>query len=114
MENQKGNKVDKIYSRRRIILPKFKFTYYKGKRPEKRQIAKRWKMTCVIFIALITASLIVKSISPIIDKQCRNIAKSIATRISNEQASIVMAKYQYEDLCTITKDNTRQYSYDKC
>ena len=101
--------MDKIYSRRRIILPKFAFVYHQGKRPENRETSKRWKITSIILIAIITASLIAKSISPIIDKQCINIAKSIATKISNEQATVVMSKYQYEDLCIITKDTSRQY-----
>ena len=101
--------MDKIYSRKRIRLPKFTFTYHPRKKPENREVGKRWNITCIIIIAIITASLMVRSISPIIDKQCINIAKSIATKISNEQATVVMSKYQYEDLCIITKDSSRQY-----
>ena len=54
---------------------------------------------------MVTANVIIRAITPIIDKQCVNKAKSIATKISNEQATIVMSKYKYEDLCTMEKDN---------
>lgn len=101
--------MDKIYSRKRIRLPKFTFTYHPRKKTENKEVAKRWKITCIIIIAIITASFILQAISPIIDKQCINIAKSIATKISNEQATVVMSKYQYEDLCIVTKDSSRQY-----
>ena len=53
--------------------------------------------------------IIINSISPIIDKNCINMAKSIATKIANEQATVVMNNYKYEDLCTITKDNNGCY-----
>lgn len=36
--------------------------------------------------------------------ECLNMAKSIATIISNEQATKVMSNYTYEDLSNITKD----------
>lgn len=104
--------MDKIYSRRRIRLPKFAFLYNKGKEPNNKNISKIGKITCIISIAIITANVIVQAISPVIDKQCINIAKSIATKISNEQATIVMSKYKYEDLCTVTKDSSRKHYND--
>ena len=61
---------------------------------------------------MITVNVILQSISPILDKQCINMAKAIATKISNEQATIVMSKYKYDDLCTVTKDSNRKYSND--
>lgn len=107
--------MDKIYSRKRIILPKLTFLYKRGKNtPENKRITKKLKITTIIIIAMIVAVYIMKSISPIVDKQCINIAKSIATKISNEQATLVMSKYKYEDLCTVTKDNMRKYKNDKC
>lgn len=101
---RKGKNVDKIYSRKRIHLPKLITSSYHGKLPEKKDILKLFKIIGVISIALITANLILQSISPIIDKQCMHIAKAIATKVSNEQATVVMSKYQYEDLCSVTKD----------
>lgn len=95
--------MDKIYSRKRIHLPKL--SNHHGKLPEQKDFLKLFKITCITSIALITANLILQSISPIIDKQCINMAKSIATKVSNEQATVVMAKYEYEDLCNVTKDS---------
>ena len=97
---KKGRKMDKIYSRRRIKLPNYK------------NLMKASKIICIVSIAIVTAYAIVKAISPIIDKQCINMAKSIATKISNEQATIVMSKYKYDDLCNITKDSNRKYIND--
>lgn len=104
--------MDKIYSRRRIKLPKFAFLYKKSKEPNYKNMMKILKITCIMIIAAITANFIMQAISPIIDKQCINMAKSIATKISNEQATVVMAKYEYDDLCNITKDTNRKYSND--
>lgn len=101
--------MDKIYSRRRIKLPKFEFLYKNPQEPNYKNKMKVFKITCIISIAVITANIIIQAISPIVDKQCVNIAKSIATKISNEQATIVMSKYKYDDLCNVTKDSSRKY-----
>lgn len=94
--------MDKIYSRTRIKLPQFN---NKG-RKNNQKVYRLTKVLLVMLIAGLTFSIIIKSITPVIDKNCRNIAKSIATKISNEQATIVMSKYKYDDLCTVTKDNS--------
>ena len=72
---------------------------------DNEKILKIVKIFLIISIAMVTANVIIRAITPIIDKQCVNKAKSIATKISNEQATIVMSKYKYEDLCTMEKDN---------
>ena len=97
--------MDKIYSRKRIKIPKVELFYKNKKDPINKNMIKLVKITCIIIIACITSYSIIKAISPIIDKECINMAKSIATKISNEQATIVMSRYKYEDLCNITKDN---------
>ena len=94
--------MDKIYSRTRIKLPQFN---NKG-RKNNQKVYRLTKVLLVMLIAGLTFSIIIKSITPVIDKNCSNIAKSIATKISNEQATIVMSKYKYDDLCTVTKDNS--------
>ena len=104
--------MDKIYSRRRIKLPKFAFLYKNSKEPNYRNMMKVFKITCIMSIAVVTANIIVQAISPIMDKQCVNMAKAIATKVSNEQATIVMSRYKYEDLCTVTKDSNRKYCND--
>ena len=93
--------MDKIYSRKRIKLPKF---FTKDIKKSKKMI-KFSKVIVIVGISILTANIIIKSVSPIITKQCVNIAKSIATKISNEQATIVMSRYKYEDLCTVSKDS---------
>lgn len=101
--------MDKIYSRKRIILPKFAYMYKHDNRkePNYNKIKIIFKFIGILAIAIITAKFIIQAISPIINKQCINMSKSIATKISNEQATVVMSKYKYEDLCTITKDSNR-------
>lgn len=94
--------MDKIYSRTRIKLPQFN---NKGRKNNKK-VYRLTKVLLVMLIAGLTFNIIIKSITPVIDKNCCNIAKSIATKISNEQATIVMSKYKYDDLCTVTKDNS--------
>ena len=93
-------------------MPKLEILYKNSKEPNYRNLMKVFKITCIVSIAIVTAYVIVQAISPIIDKQCINIAKSIATKISNEQATIVMSRYKYNDLCNITKDSNRKYSND--
>ena len=80
--------------------------------PNYKNLMKAFKIICIVSIAIVTAYAIVKAISPIIDKQCINMAKSIATKISNEQATIVMSKYKYDDLCNVVKDSNREYIND--
>lgn len=96
------NKIDKIYSRKRIELPKFNFN--KNNRNNKKSGA-IFKIVLILLIEILVASNIVKAIDPIIKRQCSNQAKSIATKISNEQATIVMENYKYEDLAVVIKDN---------
>ena len=87
--------MDKIYSRTKIKIP--------------NGINKKKKKTIVIFIILVIAFSTVKitldAISPIFDTLCENEAKSIATKISNEQATEVMKEHTYDELFSIEKDN---------
>lgn len=85
--------MDKIYSRKRLNFN------------VDNKINKIFKIIVIITISIITASITIKSIIPIMDRQCKNIAKSIATKISNEQATLVMSKYNYSDICNIEKDS---------
>lgn len=93
----------KIYSRPRIRIPNITI---KGIPPEK--LKKRKKLTIMVIILAIAFSTVymaLKSVSPIFDTLCENRAKSIATMISNEQATIVMTEHSYDELFTIEKDN---------
>lgn len=86
---------DKIYSRNNLRFSNL------------QQQAKAKKVAKVIIILAIAFSVVyfsMHSISPIMQRQCKSMAKSIATKISNTEATKVMAKYDYDDLLTITKD----------
>lgn len=87
--------MDKIYSRTKIKIP--------------NGINKKKKKIIVIFIILVIAFSTIKitldAISPIFDTLCENKAKSIATKISNEQATKVMKEHTYDELFSIEKDN---------
>lgn len=107
--------MDKIYSRRRLIIPKPNVSmFYANKDNNNKFVYKMFKICIVLIIAIATFNRIVEAINPIIEKQCQTNAKSVATKISNEQATIVMSKYNYGDLCNVTKDSNREYFYDKC
>jgi hypothetical protein len=106
--------MDKIYSRKRFLIPKLKgkeniFISGSGWNNNKKQINKLENKKLVVFIiiviiAVFVANKIIKTINPIMDSMCIDMAKSIETKISNEQASIVMEKYKYEDISNIVKD----------
>lgn len=94
-------KEEKIFSRTRIKLPNIKYIDL----DKRKKSGKIIMIIAIILIAIIVVEMILKAITPIIDEQCRGMAKSIATKISNEQATKVMEGYEYEDFCTVVKDN---------
>ena len=94
---------EKIFTRNHIRLPKKMIKTNNLKQQENRR---RFALVLVIFIIAFTfAYFIVQSIKPIMEEQCKNMAKSIATKISNNEATEVMKKYKYEDLIEVTKDS---------
>lgn len=104
-------RIDKIYSRWHIQLPDFrkkltgkKSNYDFNKIKKQNNLRKVIKIAIILMIAFLVADIVLKAIEPIIEAQCVTIAKGIATKISNEQATAVMANYNYEDLMKITKD----------
>lgn len=52
------------------------------------------KTAVIVIIAVYIANRIIATIEPTIDILCVDMAKSIATKISNEQATVVMRKLQ--------------------
>lgn len=90
--------MSKIYSRKRFIL-KPKFT-------SKPVLIKKRTLKIVITISALTLiyNMILNYISPVFETMCEEKVKSIATIISNQQSTIIMNKYQYEELYTIEKD----------
>lgn len=100
--------MSKIYSRPRIKLPKFYFREFNFKGNKNNNDNKinrnKGKITLVIFIAIITAKIVLDAVYPIFDTLCESKAKSIATIISNEEATNVMKDYSYDELFTVEKD----------
>ena len=83
----------KIYSRRL-------FSWKKGKKFNTNIVS----VIIVIIIAVVTFLNITKAINPMINDLCIDKAKNIATIISNEEATVIMDQYSYDDLITITRD----------
>lgn len=93
-------KEEKIFTRYKIKIPNFKFDKIKNSKNSRKVI----KIGSILIIAFIVVRSVVNAVMPIIDEQCKNMARSIATKISNEEATKVMANYEYEDFCNIIKD----------
>lgn len=92
---------DKIYSRTRIRLPKITI---KNRDNSQKDLSKLFKVAIILTIAISTAYFGIKGIQPIIEKNCKSLAKSVATKVSNIKATEVMAKYEYDDILEISKD----------
>lgn len=90
-------KEDKIYSRTRFCIT--------NRVSKKEKNTKVFSVIFIIIVAIFTFYTIRKAINPIIDELCIDQAKNIATKISNEEATVVMDKYCYDDLITIIRDN---------
>lgn len=93
----------KIYSRPRIRLPKLFFSNNEDKNLKRKQ--KIAKIFMIMVIAFSTVKIVLDAISPIFDALCEDKAKSIATIISNNEATNVMKDHTYDELFTIEKDN---------
>ena len=92
----------KIYSRPRIHIPKI--IIQSKKRIQSQKAKKMTTMLVILIIAFATVKLILDAVLPIFDTLCENRAKSIATMVSNEQATNVMKQNTYDELFTIEKD----------
>ena len=105
-----SKKIEKIYSRPRIHLPKIFVHRISGYGKNDNKKTKRRKKIIKIFIIVViafsTVKIVLDAIFPIFTTLCKEKAKSIATTISNEQTSIVMGKHTYDDLFTIEKDSS--------
>lgn len=111
--------MDKIYSRPRIRIPKIRISrirFGKGMfRPKinlenrnnikSKKIIKMSKILIIWLIAFITVKTILDAILPVFDTLCEDRAKSIATMVSNEQATNVMKEHSYDEMFTIEKDS---------
>lgn len=94
---------EKIYSRKRLRLPK-RIINKKNKLPKKKYTKKISKIIVILTIAISFAHFSINAIEPIIEKNCKTMAKSVATKVSNIKATEVMAKYEYNDILNIKTD----------
>lgn len=93
---------DKIYSRHSFRMPKILQKNFNPKK--KANIEMTIKIFVVLIIAITFAHFSLKAIEPIMEENCRGMAKAIATKISNIKATEIMKKYEYSDILNITKD----------
>lgn len=98
--------MDKIYSRPRLLINAKKLPYKSPDGYNNKNIIKKIAKTMIILIIAITvATMTFRAIEPIINRQCINMARSLATKISNNQATVVISNYDYDDFVNIIQDN---------
>ena len=92
--------MSKIYSRKRFIL--------KPQKSGKTIFLKRKTITILIVLIVMIEvyKIFLGYIDPVFETLCEDKVKSIATIISNQESTIAMNKYQYDELYTIEKDET--------
>lgn len=95
--------MDKIYSRKRLKIPKILFENFSNKKENIRKI-KIFKIAIILIIAICVMVRCIKGLNPILNKLCIDVSRKEATIISNQKATEVMANYEYEDLVKIYKD----------
>lgn len=95
--------MSKIYSRPRIRIPQIFMARIEDKNLRRKK--KVVKFVIILIIAFSTVKIVLDAILPIFDTLCIDKAKSIATIISNEQATVVMREHVYDELFSIEKDN---------
>lgn len=95
--------MDKIYSRKRIIVPKLQV--FMTDNNKKQYTKKTLKVCLIIFIMILTSNYLLQAIMPVFERRCETEAKSIATLIVNNTVAKTMKQYEYKDLVTIMRDN---------
>ena len=101
----------KIYSRPRICIPKAVIN--EGKRFKSPKFTKTIKIILVLLIATSVVVISLDAVYPIFDTICEEKAKSIATIISNEEATNVMKEHSYDEMFTIEKDSNNNIAMIK-
>ena len=91
--------MEKIYSRKRIKIPKLEIVKIKNKKN-----SKRLRLLIIIIIAILTFYLFLKFFEPIYDGFCNQKVIDIATNIINIESKKVLDKYEYSELVTTIKD----------
>lgn len=94
--------MDKIYSRRRIKLPKIKKVNYK-------------KIFFIVLLFFILVSLFFssKAVYDVFDNICRSEASGMATTIVSNEIKKIICNYEYEDFINIEKDTNEKITIAK-
>lgn len=88
--------MDKIYSRKRIVIPRIK--------TKKKSInTKLSKVITIVLIAMLTVYFLMNAISPIFENLCAKEASIEAINIITNSANNVLKKYNYQDIVSIIK-----------
>lgn len=95
--------MNKIYSRPRIKIPQIFYNNIQNRTDVKRQ--KIIKICMIICVSLYTFRIILNAVLPVFNTVCKDKAKSIATIVTNEQASFIMKEHEYDELFSIVRDN---------
>lgn len=101
----------KIYSRPRIKLPRVSIN--RGSKASNPKNKKILELIAILIIAISTVKFILDAVYPIFDTLCESKAKSIATMVSNEQATNVMREHSYDELFTVEKDSNNNITMIK-
>ena len=108
--DKKNPMIERIYSSKKIKTPKIKMNLKKIKPKinfKNKNTKKIFKVSMILCIALFTVDHFVHIIEPIIEKKSIYMARSIATKVSNEETSRVMENYKYEDLVNVIMDENK-------
>ena len=101
--------IEKIYSRKRFLLSlptsNKGNSSFKNREADKKIRKNIIKIIIIMLVIILTLQIIFSYVEPIFQAMCEEKVKSLATIITNQQSTIVMNKYQYEDLYTIEKDS---------
>ena len=96
--------MDKIYSRKRIKIPKVEGFRFQEKSPKAKKVA---KTGLIMIIAILTAFLIIRALNPMFNTMCLTKARGMATDILNVESSKVLKDVDYEELVSISRDSNR-------
>ena len=96
-------KMDSIYSRKRIKIPKVEI-FYKNNKNAKRFFS----IFIIIFIAIFTFYSIFKSLNPIFEELCKEKAKEIGTNIINNASNTILDNIDYRNIVSIEENNNNK------
>ena len=95
--------MDKIYSRKRIKIPKIKEGYLKNKNAKKV-----FSIFIIILTAIITFYSIYKVIGPVFEGLCIEKTRELGTSIINNSSNKVLDNIEYKDIVKIEKDGNNR------